>query len=235
MITVLHGDDTVASRNELNHRKRAAGQADILKLNGASLDEPTLVQALESQSFLADKKIVVIEQLLTHLGRKQKSSDKILDYIIHAPADLEVILWEPREISAAILKKLGKEAVVNIYMLPKAVFTFLDNLRLNNSPYLLKLLMQTIETYPPEVVFTMIVRRIRQLIMVKDGVPPDNLQAWQVSRLTNQGKSFTLVQLLAMERQLLAIEYSIKTGNAAYDLAQLMEQWVIQLSEVRHE
>lgn len=235
MITVLHGDDTVASRNELNRRKCATGHADILTLSGLSLDEPTLVQALESRSLLADKKIVVIEQFLTRMGRKQKASDKMLDYIMRAPDGLDIILWEPREIFVSILKKLGKEAVINLYMLPKIIFSFLDNLRPNNSPYLLKLLMQILETYPPEVVFTMIVRRIRQLIMVKDGVPPDNLQAWQVSRLTNQGKSFTLEKLLAMERQLLAIEYGIKTGNAAYDLARLMEQWIIHLSEVRHE
>ena len=75
----------------------------------------------------------------------------------------------------------------------------------------------------------MLVKRIRQLIMLRDGVTPEGLQGWQATRLTSQSKLFTIDKLLSMEKRLLEIDVSIKTGTSPFPLAQQLELFFIDL------
>ena len=93
----------------------------------------------------------------------------------------------------------------------------------------LELFHQALLIDAPERIFVMIVRRVRELIMVKDGVTPEGLQGWQAGRLTSQAKSFTMDKLLSMEKILLEIDISIKTGTSPFPLAQQLELFFIDL------
>jgi len=75
----------------------------------------------------------------------------------------------------------------------------------------------------------MLETRVRQLIEVKDSVMPNKMSPWQQSRLTNQGKSFTMDKLLVMHQQLIDLEYSFKTGTTPFTLSQLIIQFILEL------
>jgi len=217
MITLLHGDDTTASRNELNHLKNGR---EVRQLNGKTLTDTMLVQALESNSLFGGNTLVVIENLLS--GKKLKFAE----IIKKAPTD--VILWESKEVGVANVKSLGS-ANIQLFKIPIALFQFLDSLHPGSVKTTLVLFQKSLTTHSPELIFTMIVRRLRQLIQVADGVTPEGLQSWQVSRLTSQARSFTIDGLTRLYRKLLDMEYSIKTGASPFTLKQLLEQYIIDL------
>ncbi len=226
MITLLHGDNIEASRNELNVLKSQAKGKEIRELDGKHLDETTLTQALESSSLFGGDTLVIIENLFTGLGKKITLAKQFASQIARAPVD--VILWEEKEVGKTALDTIGK-ANVRLFKTPVVIFKFLDAMRPDNAKVLVSFFHQTETLDAPELIFTMMVRRIRQLIMLTDNVVPDGLQSWQAKSLTNQARLFTIDKLLIMEKLLLDMEYSIKTGSSPFALRQLIEQFIIDL------
>lgn len=217
MITVLHGDDVVASRQELMRRIEEAKKAgkEVRRLDGTSLDAPMLTQALESLSLFGDTVLVVIEKGMAK-GIKLPMTDA------------DVVIWEDREIGKTPLSLLGTHVAVQRFTVPPALWQFLDAIRPHHHA-LLSLLHRALEQDTAERVFAMVIQRVRRLIMLKDGVTPEGLQGWQASRLTRQAKLFTMEGLLTMENQLLAIDISIKTGSSPFSLAQQLELFVLDI------
>ncbi|OGG28886.1 hypothetical protein A2971_03045 [Candidatus Gottesmanbacteria bacterium RIFCSPLOWO2_01_FULL_46_21] len=223
MIILLHGDDTVSSRNEL-HRLKAG--REVRQLDGRGLTDTALTQALESGSMFGDDILVIVENLFGKLGKKQKLIARLAEIIKKSPAD--VIVWEDKEVGVTVTKSLGS-ANVQLFKTPISLFQFLDGLTPGHTKNSLLLFQKTLQTHAPELIFSMIVRRIRQLIQVADGVTPEELASWQVSRLTSQARSFTIDRLVELYRKLLDMEYSIKTGTSPFSMQQLLEQYLINL------
>lgn len=227
MIIVLHGDNVETSRIELNRLKSEARGKEIRQLSGRQLDADVLVQALEAHSIFGGETFVIIENLFGKLGRKTKLIAELAE-IINRANDTAVVLWEDRELGPAVLKNLGKPQV-KLFKYPVLIFQFLDNLKPGNSKYIIPLFQKLVAAEPPEIIFSMIVRRFHQLIELADGVTPEGLAPWQASRLTTQAKSFTMDKLVAMHKRLLAIEYSTKTGASPFNLSQQIEMFLISL------
>lgn len=227
MITLLHGDDVESSRKELNRLRSGAKNKEIRFLDGRRLTDTALTQALESGSMFGGDTLVIIENLFGKLGKKQTLISQ-LAAIINRSAQRDIILWEDKEVGSTVQKSL-KGATIQLFKTPIALFQFLDGIKPGNTKSVLTLFQKTLGTHAPELIYTMIVRRIRQLIQVADGVTPEGLQSWQVSRLTSQARSFTIKRLLALYRKLLDMEYSIKTGASPFTMQQLLEQYFIDL------
>ncbi len=219
MITLLHGDNIEASRSEFIRMKAAAKDKDIRTFDGRTIDAASLTQGLESRSMFGGETVVFIENLFGKLGRKTKLIEQLAAIIGDSASD--VVVWEDKEMGTTVLKNLGK-ATVRLFKIPSIIFQFLDTLSLPTY-------QQLVQTEPPELVFSMLTRRIRQLIQLRDGVTPEGMQGWQISRLTRQAKLFTMERLLAMYKKLLDIEYSIKSGSSPFSLKQLTEQFLIDL------
>lgn len=227
MIVLIHGDHIEASRNELNRLKDSAKDKEVRQLNGRTLEVGGLTQALESESLFGGEILVIIENLFGKLGKKTKLISDLAALITRSAETADIILWEEKEVGATVIKSLGTKAKVQLFKTPVLIFQFLDGLRLGNTKILLTLFEQLVATEPAEIVFVMIVRRLRQLIMLKDNVTPEGLQPWQAGRLTNQAKLFTMEKLVSMYKKLLEIEVSIKSGSSPFILSQLLEQYII--------
>lgn len=228
MITLLHGDDIESSRNELNRLRSGAKNRDVRLLDGRGLTDTALTQALESHSLFGGDTIVFIENLFGKLGKKPKFITALATIIVRSGDTTDIILWEDKEIGATVTKSLT-QAKIRLFKTPIALFQFLDSIKPNSTRTSLTLFVKTLETHAPELIYTMVVRRIRQLIQVADGVTPGGLQGWQVSRLTSQAHSFTINRLVELYRKLLDMEYSIKTGASPFSMQQLLEQYLIDL------
>jgi hypothetical protein len=219
MITLLHGDHIEASRAELVRRKAEASGKEVRTLDGSSIDTGTLTQALESGSLLGGETAVFIERLFGKLGRKTKLIESLAEILTRSDAD--VVLWEDKEVGATVLKSLDK-AEIKLFKLPTIIFQFLDHPTL-------ELYGKLIETEAPELVHSMLAKRIRQLIQIRDSIIPVGLQGWQAARLTRQAKSVTMDKLLFMYKKLLAMEFSIKNGTNPFTLSELTQQLLIDL------
>lgn len=227
MITLLHGDDDVRSRDELTKRIDTAKNKDVRRLDGKILDEISLVQALESLALFGGDTLIIIENLLATIGKKSKATDKLT--AILRSSDVDIVLWEPKEVGKTAIEALGKKGAVQLFKTPVIIFQFLDGLRPGNTRPSLLLFSECLISNPPEVIFTLLVRRVRQLIMVKDNVSPAGLADWQRTRLTSQAKLFTMEKLLAMYKDLADTEYRIKTGTTPFTFSQHLEQFLIDI------
>jgi DNA polymerase III delta subunit len=219
MITLLHGSFSESSRKEFIRLKEEAKAKDVRVLDGRTLDPAALTQALESHSLFGGDTIVFIENLFGKLGRKQKLIESLAAIINNDAAD--VVLWEDKEVGLTVLKSLPK-AKVTLFRIPSSIFQLLDGIVPGAS-------IRVLPPEAPELIFAMIVRRVRQLIQLRDGVVPVGLQGWQASRLTRQAKLFTMDKLLTMYKNLLDMEYSVKNGSSPFTTAQHIEQFLLDV------
>lgn len=227
MLTLIHGDNLEVSRAALLRLRSEAKNKEIRTLDGRTLDSAGLTQALESLSLFDKSVLVVIENLFSKLGKKTKTIEALATLLQKSSIQTDIVLWEDQEISKAALDSLGSKIKILFFKTPVVIFQFLDNLRPGNVTILLNLYRQTITDNPPELVYSLILRRLRQLIISKNGVIPPGLPSWQANRLTSQTKLFTMEKLLSMYKSLLEIEYSIKTGFSPFALNQHIEQWFV--------
>jgi len=223
MITLIHGDNTELSRSELQKLVHTFIGKDVRILDGKIIDETNLIQAVESNSLFSGSLVIVIEQLLSKNAKQIKKIERFTAILQKNSRNNDIILWEDKEIGAATLKLLGPSVQIQVYKFPVIIFQFLDSLSPNNAAQLVDIYAKLIERVPPEIVFAMFHRRIRQLIQLSDGVRPEDLSPWQINRLTTQLRSFTINELTHMYKKLHDIEVQIRTGTSAFTLSSHIE------------
>lgn len=226
MITILHGDYQEASRAVLLRFLEKNRDKEIRRLDNRSISEDTLVQVTESSSLFGGGRVVVLEGVFTSLGRKQKLSETYAAILSRNAGEADIVIWEPKELSPATLKRIG-QASVTVFKLPALIFKFLDAITPGGAPITIPLLADILRTEPAEIVFSMMLRRVRMLIQCRDNMTPSGLQGWQAARLTRQSASFTMDQLLELHDRLYHMDSSIKTGASPYSLAQHIQQVLI--------
>lgn len=229
MLHLLHGDHLEISRRRLNELKVAVSGRELRQLDGRILDETALVQAVTSDSLFSGQITVIIENLFGRLGRKTKLIEKLAQTIVSASGQTDIIIWEDREVGTTVVKNLGPKAKIEVFKFPVVIFQFLDSLKPGGFKQSLDLFTQVLESDPPELVFVMLVKRVRQLVMLADGVKPADLQSWQAGRLTTQARAFNIEKLLALHKGLLSLEYKYKTGATPFNLQELIDQWIMEI------
>lgn len=228
MITILHGDDIVTSREELQRMLATFTGKDIRHVDGAKLEASQLVQAVESSSLFGGGSVTVIERLFGKLGRKLKLIESYAKIISHASDTQDIVLWEDSALGVSVLKQFPK-ARIHEFKTPVIIFQLLDGLKPNCANALLPLLARIHSTQAAEITYSLIVRRVRQLIQRLDNVSVEGLAPWQATRLTAQARLFTMDQLVAMHETLLSYDIAIKTGTSPFTLSKLLEQCIISL------
>lgn len=184
MKILLHGDNQVASRQKLKELTKPTKQ-EVVRLDGAKLDETMLRQALESQSFLGEDKLVVIEGLPA----------RSLISILIDELTTSIILWVNKKITPP------KSFQAELFRTPATIFKFLDFLK------------PPIPEEAPELILYMLCRRVSDLIIAKDKPDLLTLASWQKSKLIAQARIYTLPWLINLHSKLLNLEYEVKTGQ----------------------
>ena len=223
MMIILHGENTVLSRQRLKQEInlfKEKTKGEVLKFEAQNLNLVDLQQAIESPSLINKSHLVIIEDLFS--GRQSSHKEKILVFLKKTNPE-NLIIWEGKKIDGRTL--LSFKAKVLRFDLPLVIFRFLDSLAPGNSKISLDLFHQCLEQDPPELIFFMICKQIRQLILAVDlgkkGLP--KTQDWQASKLIRQGQKFGLRPLISLYRQLLKIDWQQKTGQTPFDLVSQLD------------
>lgn len=228
MITILHGEDTLSSQNKLIEFKQRPGIYEKIILDGRKTTLTDLKLALETQSLFSTDRLVVIENLLS--SKKSKDKEILINYLSGGRYEPEIVLWEDREITAPTLRAFKSARIYNLK--PAAnIFKFVDNLRPGAGPQLLLFFHELVKSEVPEVVFVMIARQIRNLLLVKDNAPDflSTLAPWQRAKLERQVNLFTEEQLIKAQRKLLDIDYKLKTSQTPFDVVALLDIFLVNL------
>lgn len=211
-LTIIHGDNIAASRDGLSSTVAAlkARGFTIKRIEAKSTSSHDLEIELRSQALFSEEALV-IEGLLAK--PKSKDKDKSIELILSAVTNRHITLWDAKKLTATSLKPFVKtKPVVQEHKLSTTLFKFLDSFSPQSIELSLKHLRTTIKTTPDIVVFTLLSRRVADLIVALSA--PESLMTspWQKSNLIRQSKSWSLESLQAIVRELARIDWSIKRG-----------------------
>ncbi len=204
-IIVLHGDYTTKLYERLTKFIEVAKKRGWEIVNDEISQTPSLF----------NKETLTIVRKYNLLSPR-----KDIPNILKAPGTL--VIYNEGNIPQAFLKDLPKETKIEEFRLPKAIWNFLDNISV-------KLLHEVIKSEPIEFVFAVLTKRLRDLYWIQ--VSPKTLpyQSWQLSRLKNQSKKFSLENLKEIINKLAEIDIKVKTSKA--DLISELDLMLIKYLE----
>lgn len=229
MLTLIHGEDTVASRNRLTEEKEKLTSEDIITLEGTKLQYSDVILATQSGSLIANTRVVVIENLI--FGGLSKAKIEVINYLTSKECQVDIILWEKTEITKGIITRYFSSAKVYSFKPPTVLFKFLDIIGTTSGPQLLISFHNALKNSSAELTFVLMIRQLRNLIIAKDlnSRSFETIPSWQLNKLASQSRYFTLDGLIFSYRKLLSIDYKIKNGQTPYNLSQLLDIFLVTL------
>jgi hypothetical protein len=230
MLTLIHGDDTASSRNYLQSLKTKENTYELI--DGEKVDITDLTQIFEGGGLFEEKKTLFLEQFISK-KKQTKEYESILSFLSKKAADNDIFIWEAKEIEKSHVTPF-KNHIVKLFTYPQTLFQFLDTIKPHNTSLLIKNFHTTLQTTEPEIIFFMLTRHIRILLMLKDekDVQIDEtkrLAPWQKSKLTHQAKLFSMEKLLFLHEQLFTIDTGIKSGNMQLLLATAIDFFLLEV------
>lgn len=215
MITIIHGEDTVKTRQALIDFKK---NKHAIEFQAKNLILEQLRQEIEGTSLFGEQNLIIIENLLKTGGKS------LLDYLQANAAGLKsIILWEDGDTSKKSLQIFPKAEVLH-YPLPKTIWLFLDSIKPGAGKLSIRLLHETIKTSEPELVFYMLTRHFRLML-----VPPTSLAPWQLGKLKRQSALFGQEKLIVLYRKLFQIELEQKTGKSPLSLVAALDLFLLEI------
>jgi len=217
-VIILHGDNTLGSRQRLRELKGIFAKnpnTQVVGFKGNQLSLTQLIQATQGNSLFGLDQLVIIEKLFT--GQASKNKQEIIDSLKKDCLE-NLIIWEDKQIDGRKIAPL--KAKVEVFKIRSSLFNFLDAFRPQAQKEKTSLFHQTLNDSPVELIFFLLVKRVAQLIVAKDsqGKDLESIAPWQKKKILDQSNRFSLLQLLWLYRQLLLIESSQKTGRSKLGL-----------------
>lgn len=223
---ILHGENVVLSRQELS-KVVDHFPGEVTRLEANQLDLTSLKQALESVSLFGQDRLVILENLFSRRASREK--ENLLRYLKKNQPE-NIVLWEGKTIDGRSLNPFSK-AEIKKFALTPFVFRFLDSLAPDNQKDSLSLLHRSLNQDPAEMVFYLLARQVRYLIIALDlgekGL--ERMASWQKAKFFRQAKKFDLAKLLWLHQELLRIDYEQKTGQAPLSLSGQLDLLIASL------
>jgi len=226
MITVIHGDDVISSRNYFLEEKNKAKNPIVFDESNLSLEN--LVKSLEGGSLFGSENEIFIDTLFSG---KTKPAEEIIDYLENNSKNCDIYIWENQEIKR--LSTTLKNSVSKLFKLPQNLFTFLDSLKPGTERNVV-LYHEALQGISEEVLFYMIVRQFRLMLALleksKENIDEiKRLAPWQTGKLIRQAAIFGKEKLLKNYEQLVTLDLGYKSGGLAQTLSQNIDIFLLDL------
>lgn len=227
MLILLHGDNQKDSRLSLKDyvsRWQKEGRT-TQTIDGQKISLADAKNALYSNQ-LFEKQNLVIENLLIRPHSKLKS--EIIALISAYSGDKNIILWEKKEITKALINKFGNDITVKVFKIPTLIFKFLESLSPGNAKFSLRLMHECRQVSEEGFIFIMFSRHIAELIIAKSG-DTTKLIPFKRARLISQATSFPDQLLISLHQALLKIDFSVKTGRTGLTYLEHLDLLILNL------
>lgn len=228
MITILHGDNTAASRNSFTILRQSSNNP--VTLRGGSFTLTDLVQIFEGGELFAQNKDVFIEDLFAKI-KKGQELEIFTEYLTNQGVEKNIVLWEGKILSKTQLG-LFKNCSVQIFKLPTFLFSLLDGLRPNNTSFLIIQAQKVMNDIGEEILFSMLIRQIRMLLALREKASTEEvkkLAPWQRTKLTQQASSFTTEHLITLHKMLFLIDTTRKIGTNTLPLPASIDFFLLRI------
>ena len=220
MLTIICGEDTIASRNYFVSLKKdfLTKGFDIRDIKFEEIKEIPRWLA-ESPTLFFQKKVFFSENLNKKIKKDNKSMLAELQ-MVNQMSNADLIDWEGVSVRELKFSKLGK---IKEFKPDQSIFKLLDALYPGNRSDFIKLLGRLTQDLDENFVFIMLTRYVRNLILVKEGVNPAKLQSWQVYKLKSQTKQWKIENLVNFYEALFKIEIGLKTGSNPFSIKKSLD------------
>ena len=222
MLTIICGEDSITSRNYYSSLKKNYQDKDfqVIEIPSSELENiPSWMG--ESRSLFKENKVFFTVNVNKRVSRKLNLKiNKVVDQIIKDKT-IEVVDWE-EEISSRSLK-FPKGVTVKEFKPSQNIFKLQDVLYPGNLKSFLSILNQLTETVDENFVFIMLIRHLKNLLLVKTGQSNSKLQSWQIAKLRNQASKWRQDKLINFYDAFHKIDVSQKTSTNPYSLKKSLD------------
>ena len=119
MITIIHGEDTVSSRNYYLSQKEKS--KNLVEFKADKLSFSDLIQTMEGGSLFNEEKEIFIEGFL---GKKSSPDfEKIIKYLSKKNDGFKIFLWEGSEVSRTALNHF-RDSIITFEKIQNIAFYF---------------------------------------------------------------------------------------------------------------
>lgn len=217
MITLIHGNDQLASFNAFKKILDASDELSQTRLVGSELDLKTVQEALETPSFTGPR-LVIIEDLSRN--RSSNFFQGLKKYLLEAPGEVNLVIYE-RKLLPPESPVLGLSKNIKTFPVSGGlnVFEWADQVgKRDLKGSLLGWEKLTRSGEEPDYLFLMLVRQFRLLLLLKKGAPI-RVPEFVETKLRAQLKWWGEGDLENSFRRLLTIDRENKTGVAPLEVA----------------
>ena len=205
-VIVLHGDNERASYQRLEKF------IEVAKTRGWQvnfLDSPEgISERLSSVSLFGQQPFFVIRSINKWPPSTLKKTKKVLE-----KGEGTVVVYHNDFLGKTILESLPKGVKLEEFKLPRLIFDFLDSFYPGNAKKTLTLLHEILKREPPEFVFALLGRHVRDLYWAKtDSSMP--YPPWRIQKLKNQAAKFSNEELKNIIKSLSQTDIKVKTSQA---------------------
>lgn len=224
MLTIIHGNDYVASRNLFNQEK----SKESVIVDAITLAFP-LHQLISGSTLFNQKQKVFIENAFNK--KAVKNFDEIIDFAKKA-VDIDLYLLSDKELSKTQLKDFSKFSEKN-FKIPQNIWVFIDQIYPNNSR-IVSSFHEVLKTSDADFVFSMIIRQFRLMISLINPSKTNideikRIQPWQEQRIKKQASLFSLGKLKNIYKKLYEIDKAQKTGSGKLNLVQAIDMFLLEI------
>lgn len=218
MITVLYGENSADSRNKyVALRQEYVDKTyEIIELTPEVL--PELDKWLfDTQLLFAPKRAFFGQNLLS-----KKEHREILKKYDTANVEAHFILWE-ESIDDKTAKYAFATAQLVPFKYPQNIFQLLDSLFPGNKQTSLSLLSSVAASVDENIIYFMLVKRAKELFLLKEGQEVPKLVGWQKTRLSSQAQKWTLEKLCNFYDALYRLDVLNKTSGTPFSLKKALD------------
>ncbi len=224
---IIHGENVTHSRNKLLEIIEKAKENEVIieRLYAKEIDVAILEEKLQKSDLFGHSRMLVVEEL--HSLPKSSKLTKMIELLISS--EMEICLWEKRQLTATMLKKFSN-ATIHEFKLANSLFKWLDSLSpiASSKTTQLKLFQQAIIENDEYLCFVMLIRQVRMMIQALDGGEIKG-PGFVINKIRSQANQFNLQSLIKLHQHLFELDKKIKSSQNHLSLNQELEQLIIHL------
>lgn len=206
---VLHGEDEIRSKKRLGVFISEAKKRgwNIILFDKESKSQ--LSEIISSADLFNNERIVIVKNFKNISIQEKKWIFGNIDKYNGV-----IVFYSDSILTQKDLKMLPKSTKLEEFTLPKKIFDFLNSFYPSNSKACLKLFHEVIERNPPEWVFALLSKTVRDLYWVKTSPSDIYYPSWRVQRLENQASRYKVNMLKEIIKILSFIDIEVKNSRA---------------------
>ncbi len=224
-IYVYHGDDRFQSRRELTDGLKNYPRVEHLDTSEIS---PESLAKQSGGLFNQGNTALVLENFFS---LKKNRLEKAAEYVDKLSDEVDFFIWQGKRLYPNQINRISGKKKVKEFKFPNTIFKLLDSIGKGNCKLLLGFLEGSFDTHPPEVIFFLIQKRLRNMILAKkdsDHLPGAD---WQKKKLYQQVSSLAVKDIADWYINTVMIEWKLKTGRLGRELDQELVNLVVKFSQ----